>query len=111
VASLALKASQLAVQYAQKLTAEGIDSAVDLARVSDAWARKHLGGVVGARLVQELQGRPCAGLHPSEDGTLSRKIISCSGTFGRPLTDFPDLLAAVTTFLSQAAEKLRAQGD
>ena len=38
-------------QYAQKLTAAGIDSAADLARVSDAWARKYLGGAVGARLV------------------------------------------------------------
>lgn len=98
-------------QYAQKLTAAGIDSAADLARVSEAWARKHLGGVVGARLVQELQGRPCAGLHPSEDGTLSRQSISCSRTFGRPLTAFADVQAAVTTFLSRAAEKLRAQGD
>jgi len=98
-------------QYAAKLTAAGIDSAADLARVSDAWARKHLGGVVGARLVQELQGRPCSGLHPSEDGTLSRQSISCSRTFGRPLTGYADVLAAVATFLSRAAEKLRAQGD
>ena len=98
-------------QYAAKLTAAGIDSAADLARVSDAWARKHLGGVVGARLVQELQGRPCAGLHPSEDGTLRRQSISCSRTFGRPLSAFADVLAAVTAFLSRAAEKLRRQAD
>lgn len=98
-------------QYAAKLTAAGIDSAADLARVSDSWARKHLGGVVGARLVQELQGRPCAGLHASEDGTLSRKSISCSRTFGRPLAAFDDVLAAVAAFLSRAAEKLRRQND
>ncbi|TDN39846.1 Y-family DNA polymerase [Hymenobacter sp. UV11] len=98
-------------QYAAKLTAAGIDSAADLARVSDSWARKFLGGVVGARLVQELQGRPCAGLHPSEDGTLSRQSISCSRTFGRPLSAYSDVLAAVAAFLSRAAEKLRAQGD
>lgn len=98
-------------QYAAKLSAAGVDSAADLARVSDAWARKHLGGVVGARLVQELQGRPCAGLHASEDGTLSRQSISCSRTFGRPLADFADVLAAVAAFLSRAAEKLRRQTD
>lgn len=98
-------------QYAQKLTAAGIDSAADLARVSDAWARKMLGGVVGARLVRELQGFPCAGLHPSEDGTLSRQSISCSRTFGKPLTAFADMRAAVLAFLSRAAEKLRRQGD
>ena len=98
-------------QYAAKLAAAGIDSAADLARVSDGWARKYLGGVVGARLVQELQGRPCAGLHPSEDGTLARQSISCSRTFGRPLSAFDDVLAAVTAFLGRAAEKLRAQGE
>lgn len=98
-------------QYAAKLTAAGIDSAADLARVSDAWARKYLGGVVGARLVQELQGRPCTGLLPSEDGTLSRQSLRCSRTFGRPLTAFADVLAAVTAFLSRAAEKLRRQND
>jgi DNA polymerase V len=98
-------------QYAAKLTAAGIDSAADLARVSDSWARKHMGGVVGARLVQELQGRPCAGLHPSEDGTLRRQSISCSRTFGRPMSAFDDVLAAVAAFLSRAAEKLRRQND
>jgi len=98
-------------QYAAKLAAAGVDSAADLARVSDAWARKHLGGVVGARLVQELRGLPCAGLHPSEDGSLSRKSISCSRTFGRPLSGYADVLGAVAAFLSRAAEKLRAQGD
>jgi len=98
-------------QYAARLTAAGIDSAADLARVSDAWARKFLGGVVGARLVQELQGRPCAGLQPSEDGTLRRHSIRCSRTFGRPLSAFGDVLGAVAAFVSRAAEKLRAQGD
>lgn len=98
-------------QYAEKLTSAGIDSAADLARVPDAWARKHLGGVVGARLVQELQGRPCTGLHPSESGTLARKSLGCSRTFGRPLSAFDDVLAAITAFMSRVSEKLRAQGE
>lgn len=98
-------------QYAQKLTAAGIDSAADLARVGEAWARKMLGGVVGARLVRELQGYPCTGLHPSEDGSLARKSITCSRTFGRPLTAFADVQGAVAAFVSRAAQKLRAQGE
>jgi DNA polymerase V len=98
-------------QYAQKLTAASIDSAADLSKVSEAWARKMLGGVVGARLVRELQGYPCLGLHPSEDGSLNRKSISCSRTFGRPLTAHADVQAAVASFLTRAAEKLRAQGE
>ncbi|NRT19350.1 DNA polymerase V [Hymenobacter sp. 9A] len=98
-------------QYAQKLAAAGVDSAADLARVSDAWARKHLGGVVGARLVRELQGFSCGKLAPSEDGTLSRQSISCSRTFGRALREQESVRGALAAFVARAAEKLRRQGD
>jgi DNA polymerase V len=43
--------------------------------------------------------------------TLSRQSISCSRTFGRPLTAHADVRAAVASFLTRAAEKLRAQGE
>ena len=98
-------------QYAGKLRAQGLRTAWDLSQVSEAWARKHLGGVVGWRLVQELRGQPCHDLHPSEDGTLARQSISCSRSFGQRLTGLEDLWGAVSTYLSRAAEKLRAQGD
>ncbi|WP_375378286.1 DinB/UmuC family translesion DNA polymerase [Hymenobacter cellulosilyticus] len=98
-------------QYAQKLYTAGITTAAGLAGCSEAFARKHLGGVVGARLVRELQGYPCQGLAPSEDGTLSRRSLCCSRTFGKPLSAFPDVAGAVSAFVSRAAEKLRRQGD
>ena len=98
-------------QYAQKLYAAGITTAADLAGCSEAFARQHLGGVVGARLVRELQGVPCQGLAPSEDGTRARRSLCCSRTFGQPLRAFPDVLGAVSAFASRAAEKLRKQGD
>ena len=98
-------------QYAQKLYAAGITTAADLAGCSEAFARQHLGGVVGARLVRELQGVPCQGLAPSEDGTRARRSLCCSRTFGQPLRAFPDVLGAVSAFASRAAEKLRQQGD
>lgn len=98
-------------QYALKLTAAGVESAADLARVSEAWARKHLGGVVGARLVRELQGFPCTGLAASEDGSLRRQSITCSRTFGRPLGEWELLLGAVAAYTARAAEKLRRQGE
>ncbi|RFP63415.1 Y-family DNA polymerase [Hymenobacter lapidiphilus] len=97
-------------QYATRLHAQGLRTAWDLSQVSEAWARKHLGGVVGWRLVQELRGQPCQDLNPSEDGTLGRQSISCSRSFGQRLTAFDDLWGAVSTYLSRAAEKLRAQG-
>ena len=98
-------------QYATKLHAQGITTAADLARCSDAYARRHLGGVLGARLVRELQGFPCHQLAPSEDGTLARQSIACTRTFGRPLSSLPDLRGAVAAFATRAAEKLRAQGS
>ncbi|RSK45212.1 Y-family DNA polymerase [Hymenobacter rigui] len=98
-------------QYGRKLHEQGIRTAAELAAQSESWARKQLGGVVGARLVRELQGRPCQGLLPSEDGSLSRKSIACTRSFGEPLSDFADLSAAVAHFTSRAAEKLRRQGS
>jgi DNA polymerase V len=96
-------------QYATKLYGMGITTAAGLARCSEAVARKHLGGVVGARLVRELQGYPCHQLNPSEDGTLARQSIACTRTFGRPLSNFEDVQGAVAAFASRAAEKLRRQ--
>lgn len=94
-------------QYAHKLHAAGITTAAGLAGCSEAFACQHLGGVVGARLVRELRGHPCQGLAPSEDGTLARRSLCCSRTFGRPLSAFPDVAGAVSAFASRAAEKLR----
>jgi DNA polymerase V len=96
-------------QYTSKLAAQGISTAADLSACSESWARKHLGGVVGACLVRELQGYPCLALAPSEDGTLARQSIACSRSFGQPLSSFPDVLGAVAAFTSRAAEKLRRQ--
>ncbi|UPL48523.1 Y-family DNA polymerase [Hymenobacter sublimis] len=96
-------------QYATKLHAHGLTTATALARVSEAWARKHLGGVVGARLVRELQGYPCLEMAPSEDGTLHRQSIACTRTFGQTLSAYPDVLGAVTAYTTRAAEKLRRQ--
>ncbi|WP_316931984.1 Y-family DNA polymerase [Hymenobacter sp. DG25B] len=98
-------------QYAQRLMARGILTAAQLAGCSDGFARQHLGGVVGQRLVRELRGEPCQGLLPSEDGSLARRSLCCSRTFGQPLSAFPDVLGAVSAFATRAAEKLRRQGD
>jgi DNA polymerase V len=98
-------------QYAAKLHQYGVTTAALLARVKEPWARKHLGGVVGARLVRELQGYACLDMAPSEDGTLARKSIACTRTFGQTLTDYQDVLGAVAAFTTRAAEKLRRQGS
>lgn len=45
---------------AAKLYSAGVRTAAELAGVGDAWARKNLGGVVGARLLHELRGFSCS---------------------------------------------------
>jgi len=98
-------------QYAQLLATHGIRTAWELSQVSEVWARKYLGGVVGWRVVQELRGQPCQELQSSEDGTLARQSIRCSRSFGQRLTTLEDLWGAVSTYLSRAAEKLRTQEE
>ncbi|MBT9394402.1 Y-family DNA polymerase [Hymenobacter sp. NST-14] len=98
-------------QYARTLQQHGLATAWQLAGVSEGWARKYLGGIVGWRLVQELRGQPCQGLLPSEDGSLRRQSLSYSRTFGQVLQDREAVWGAVSTYLIKAAEKLRAQGD
>lgn len=82
-------------QYATKLYGLGITTAAGLAQCSEAMAPKHLGGVVGARLVRELQGYPCHRLAPSGDGTLAQRSLCRSRTFGKPLSAFDDVLSAI----------------
>ena len=98
-------------QHSLMLQSHGIGTAADLARCSEAFARRHLGGVVGARLVRELRGQPCHQLHASEDGTLARRSIACTRSFGRPLAALADVRGAVAAFATRAAEKLRRQGS
>jgi DNA polymerase V len=98
-------------QYATKLYTAGYRTAADLAACPLPWARKNLGGVVGMRLVRELQGYPCLSMEPSEDGGQARKSIACTRSFGKPVTEFEDIMGAVATFVSRAAEKLRRQGS
>ncbi len=92
---------------AAKLHAAGVRTAAELAGVGDAWARKNLGGVVGARLLCELRGFSCAGVVVEDE---ARKSLACTRSFGRPLTRWEDVAGAVATHAARAGEKLRRQG-
>jgi DNA polymerase V len=93
-------------QYAGKLAQAGIHTAWQLANQSAEWARRHLGGVVGMRLVQELRGIACIQLELFPE---PKKAIACTRSFGKPVTSLGDLSEAVSTYISMAAEKLRRQ--
>lgn len=90
-----------------RLNRYGINNALQLKHTinNKKWVRKHL-SVNGLRTVLELNGFPCSGLSESRD---ARKGILTSRMFGKPLYELSDVQEAVATFVSRAAEKLRAQ--
>jgi DNA polymerase V len=94
-------------QYAKKLNNDwGIYDAYQLSRMSEAFAKAKLGGVVGVRLVKELKGEAARDM---EEDLVNKKMIATTRMFGNPVTDINDIKEAVATYASRAAEKLRRQ--
>lgn len=94
-------------QYAQKLKEHWcIYDALQLRNVSEEFAKTHLGGVVGARLVRELKGIPSKEM---EEELVNKKMIATTRMFGSPVGNINDIKEAIATYTSRAAEKLRRQ--
>lgn len=94
-------------QYAKKLREVwGIYDAFQLQSMKEEWARKNLGGVVGARLIRELKGEASIDL---KEELVEKKMIATTRMFGHPVSRIEDIKEAVATYTSRAAEKLRRQ--
>ncbi len=94
-------------QYALKLQhGWNIQTALELSKQSTEFGNKHLGGVVGKRLIKELRGEVAKEM---EDELVTKKIIATTRMFGTPVTNINDIKEAVATYISRAAEKLRRQ--
>lgn len=91
----------------QRLAHHGIHTALELKNTvrNQQWVRKHL-KVTGLRTVLELNGIPCQKLSDHID---PRKGILSSRMFGKSLYEPEPIEEALSTFISRAAEKLRAQ--
>lgn len=87
------------------LREHGYATALDLKQAPDHWIKKHL-TITGLRTVFELRGISCL---PLELAPPPKKAIASAKTFGRPIESQAELKEAVATYLSRAAEKLRAQ--
>jgi DNA polymerase V len=72
----------------------------------EEWARKNMGGIVGVRLIRELNGFPCLELQDPLD---HKKMIACTRMFGNPVYQLSELTEAIATYTSRVAEKLRRQ--
>lgn len=92
--------------YARTLAHCGITTALQLRQADHQWVRKHL-GIVGVRLMEELNGRSCL---PLEECPPPKQSITCSRTFGTPITTMAGMEEAVSVYVSRAAEKLRREG-
>lgn len=96
----------IGTRSALKLENIGITDAWQLKQMPEAWARQHLGGVVGVRLIKELRGTPSIEM---EEQLKSKKMITTSRMFGCRVSELKDVQEAVATYISRAAEKLRRQ--
>lgn len=93
-------------QYAMKLHQLGIDNGWQLRNMPEEWARKHMGGVVGVRMIRELNGISCI---PMKDPLETKKMIATTRMFGKPVFELADIKEAIATYTARAAEKLRRQ--
>jgi DNA polymerase V len=91
---------------AQKLHLFNIHTALELSKMSEEWARKNLGGVVGVRLIKELNGMPCIDM---KDPLTSKRMVTTTRMFGKPVWTLTELKEAVATYITRASEKLRRQ--
>lgn len=93
-------------QYGEKLKAMGIDTAWQLRNLPEEWARRNLGGVVGVRLIRELNGRPAIEL---EEQLKKKKMIATTRMFVTAVGTVGEIKEAVASYAARAAEKLRRQ--
>lgn len=89
----------------EQLRACGVHTVLDLVRLNPATVRARW-GVVLERTLRELQGQACINL---DDAPAPKREIASTRSFGRPVTELPHLLEAVSEFATRAAEKLRRQ--
>ena len=92
--------------YADKLRNMGIVTAYDLSKMPQAWGKSFMGGVVGERLIRELNGIQSMKM---EEELVTKKMIATTRMFGAPVADLKSIKEAVATYTSRAAEKLRRQ--
>lgn len=89
-----------------KLRAEQIFTAKDLRDAPDDVIRS-VGGVVLLRTAQELRGVPS---NEDKDYDADPDSVSCSRSFGEPVTTLDGLAESLASFTAQAATKLRKHG-
>lgn len=91
--------------HAGRLVTRGIRTAWDMAQLEPTEVRKSM-GLVGERLILELQGTPCLKI---EEVAPKKKQILCAKGFGSPLSGLEEIEEALAVYVDTVAEKLRRQ--
>jgi DNA polymerase V len=92
-------------KYGKWCRSQGIITALDFRNADTEVIRKKM-GVVGVRMLMELQGQSCL---PLELVSNPKKETCVSRSFPHPVTTITELKEAVAHFVHRAAEKLRIQ--
>ncbi len=88
-----------------KLNSYGIYNALQLRDSNRTWLKKNF-SITEVRIADELKELKCK---IGSDEVIYRKQILSSRSFGRAVTSYKELEEAVSSYISRASEKLRAQ--
>jgi DNA polymerase V len=91
---------------AQRLRGMGVTTALEFKQADPAAIRKSM-GVIGERLLRELNGIPCLAL---EEMPPDRKGVMASRSFGSPVEALGELEEALANHVARASEKIRGFG-
>jgi DNA polymerase V len=93
----------IASGYERRLAVMGIQTVAELAAVEPGWMQQEF-GVVGLRILREIQGIPSYGL---ESPVTQRKHIMVSRSFRKDVYALPLLIESISTYATRLGEKLR----
>jgi DNA polymerase V len=91
-------------RWGKKLHLKGIDTVYQLKTAELSFIKKTM-GVVGLRIIKDLNGEACVPVAPPE----TRKSLIHSCSFGEPIIDYEKLFEALAAHISRGAEKLRME--
>lgn len=92
-------------KYSQFFKRSNLNTAYELKKADSHRMKEHL-GVVGQRLLLELNGTVCYSINQNPE---SKKEICTSRSFGHPVSSYDELEQATTSYVSKVAIKLRKQ--
>jgi len=93
-------------RYSSMLHSYGVRTALDFAHLDQRWVKRQM-GIVGLRILKELNGERCIEMTISEQ---RKKSITTSRSFGEMVDELYPLSDAVSNFAAKCAYKLRKQG-